>query len=120
MIATWNAVLNETARHFSKAHQGTTAMVFDAYSWLTNVFDHAADFGITNTTSFCPEYGNWDIDTNYAAYGCDPIYEYFWYNSGHITYHTHQILATKLNEFLSTKAVCGKTDGGRAVNWGMK
>jgi phospholipase/lecithinase/hemolysin len=68
MIATWNAVLNETARNFSETHPRTTAMVFDVYSWLTNVFDHAADFGITNTTSFCPAYGNWDIDTNYAAY----------------------------------------------------
>lgn len=68
MIASWNSILNETAKTFSQMHPGTTAMVFDAYAWLTFVFDHAADFDITNTTSFCPEYANWDIATNYAAY----------------------------------------------------
>lgn len=68
MITTWNSVLNETAKNFSVSHPGTTVMVFDAYNWLTYVFDNAADFGITNTTSFCSAYGNWDIATNYAAY----------------------------------------------------
>ncbi|KAH6988398.1 hypothetical protein EDB80DRAFT_755856 [Ilyonectria destructans] len=110
MITTWNSVLNETAKNFSASHPGTTAMVFDAYNWLTYVFDNAADFGITNTTSFCSAYGSWDIATNYAAYGCNPIYDYFWYNSGHITYHTHAILATKLKEFLSEELASGKAD----------
>ncbi|KAK6597681.1 lysophospholipase a [Botrytis cinerea] len=38
--------------------------------------------------------------SNYASYGCNPIPEYFWYNTGHITYHTHEILAKEVGKFL--------------------
>lgn len=104
MINTFNEAVNQTAKAFTASHPGATALVFDTYSWLTHVFDNAASFGFTNTTSFCPRYNAWDIDTNYAAYGCQPIYEYFWYNSGHITYHVHEILASKVEEFLIQKS----------------
>lgn len=40
------------------------------------------------------------LPANYASYGCNPIPEYFWYNTGHITYHTHEILAKEVGKFL--------------------
>lgn len=109
MIKTFNSVVNQTVKAFSEKNPDSTALVFDTYSWLTQVFDIAASYGFTNTSSFCPSYKAWDIDTNYAAYGCQPIYEYFWYNSGHITYHVHEILAQKVKEFLVQKSAsaCG-------------
>ncbi|KAK1622840.1 hypothetical protein BDP81DRAFT_440342 [Colletotrichum phormii] len=111
MIKTFNGVVNQTAKAFSEKHPDATALVFDTYSWLTQVFDNAASYGFTNTTSFCPSYKAWDIDTNYAAYGCQPIYEYFWYNSGHITYHVHELLAQKVKEFLVQKSASGYGGG---------
>ncbi|TEA17084.1 Acetylesterase [Colletotrichum sidae] len=121
MINTFNRVVNQSAKAFTEEHPGTTALVFDTYSWLTYVFDHAADFGFTNTTSFCPKYNAWDIGTNHAAYGCQPIYEYFWYNSGHITYHAQELVGQKVNQFLTQKSHgnCGKnsSDGALGTKW---
>ncbi|TDZ41297.1 Acetylesterase [Colletotrichum trifolii] len=121
MINTFNRVVNQSAKAFTEEHPGTTALVFDTYSWLTYVFDHAADFGFTNTTSLCPKYNAWDIGTNYAAYGCQPIYEYFWYNSGHITYHAQELVGQKVNQFLTQKSygICGKntSDGALGTKW---
>ncbi|GJC80391.1 acetylesterase [Colletotrichum liriopes] len=121
MIKTFNDVVNQTAKAFSEKHPGSTALVFDTYSWLTNVFNNAASYGITNTTSFCPSYKAWDIDTNYAAYGCQPIGEYFWYNSGHITYSAHNVLAEKVEEFLLSKSVgrCGGKNQTES-DWGTR
>ncbi|KAK2023100.1 hypothetical protein LX32DRAFT_708877 [Colletotrichum zoysiae] len=121
MIKTYNDVVNQTAKSFSEKHPDSTALVFDAYSWLTRVFNDAASFSITNTTSFCPAYKAWDIDTNYSAYGCQPIGKYFWYNSGHITYSAHKALADKVKEFLLQKSVgrCGGPDSIEFV-WGTR
>ncbi|KAF6795444.1 lysophospholipase a [Colletotrichum sojae] len=117
MINTFNDVLNQTAKAFTEKHPGTTALVFDTYTWLTHVFDNAASFGITNTTSFCPRYNAWDISTNYAAYGCQPISDYFWYNSAHPTYPVHQILGAKVDEFLAEKSSgnCGGRDNTKPL-----
>ncbi|TQN65573.1 Carboxypeptidase S1-like protein A, partial [Colletotrichum shisoi] len=112
MIKTYNEAVNQTARAFSDKHPGATALVFDTYGWLTRVLDDAAAYGITNTTSFCPQYKAWDIETDYAAYGCRPIGEYFWYNSGHITYTAHRALAGPVDEFLAEKSVVGRCGGG--------
>ncbi|OHE94877.1 hypothetical protein CORC01_09796 [Colletotrichum orchidophilum] len=121
MIKTFNGVVNQTAKAFSEKHPNATVLVFDTYSWLTQVFDNAASFGFTNTMSFCRSYKALDIDTNYAAYGCQPIHEYFWYNSGHVTYHVHEILAQKVEEFLIQKSAGGS--GGKnqtASTWGTR
>lgn len=117
MIKIFNDVLNQTAKAFSEKHPGTTALVFDTYTLLTHVFDNAASFGITNTTSFCPRYNAWDIATNYAAYGCQPISEYFWYNSAHPTYPVHKILGSKVDEFLAEKSSnnCGGQDSSESL-----
>ncbi|KAK1585034.1 uncharacterized protein LY79DRAFT_581320 [Colletotrichum navitas] len=121
MIKTYNDVVNQTAKIFSEKHPDSTALVFDAYKWLTQIFDDAASFNITNTTSFCPAYKAWDIDTNYVTYGCQPIGQYFWYNSGHVTYSVHKVLADKVEEFLLRKSVghCGGTNSTESA-WGTR
>ncbi|KAL0943415.1 lysophospholipase a [Colletotrichum truncatum] len=120
MLQTYNRILNQTARAFTEQHPGTTAFVFDTYGWLNYVFDHASSFGITNTTSFCPKYNAWDIATNYKAYGCQPIGEYFWYNSGHISFTVSQLLGSKVNSFLSQKSgQCGGKNGPDG-SWGTR
>lgn len=45
-------------------------------------------------------YNQPDIDTNPEKYGCLPLDQYFWYNSGHMTSHVHQILATEVRQYL--------------------
>jgi phospholipase/lecithinase/hemolysin len=103
MVHTYNALISSAASNFSATHPGTNAMVFDTYTFLTGILDNPAKYGIKNTTDYCPRYDAPDIATNYAAYGCFPIDEYFWYNSGHITYRIHQFLAEAVGEFLESE-----------------
>ena len=44
---------------------------------------------------------------NYAAYGCIPIPEYFWYNTGHITYYVHELLAAAVKKYLIRESMTG-------------
>ena len=80
-------------------------MFFDTCSYLYHILEHPSEYGITNTTDYCSNYDAPDIATNYAAYGCEPIQDYFWYNSGHITYRIHEILAGAVKEFLKEQSV---------------
>ncbi|TGO20107.1 hypothetical protein BTUL_0001g01160 [Botrytis tulipae] len=100
MLTSYNQILNSSALHFAATHPGTKAMVFDTFSFLSSVLDDPAPYGIKNITNYCPRYDAPDIATNYASYGCLPIPDYFWYNTGHITYHTHEILAKEVGKFL--------------------
>jgi phospholipase/lecithinase/hemolysin len=78
-------------------------MVFDTYSYLSGILDEPAPYSIKNRTGYCKHYDAPDIATNYAAYGCLPISEYFWYNSGHITYRVHELLAGTVGRFLEAE-----------------
>lgn len=78
-------------------------MVFDTYAFLAGVLDSPTKYGIKNTTGYCPRYDAPDIASNYAGYGCLPIDEYFWYNTGHITYRVHEVLAGAVGEFLESE-----------------
>ncbi|PQE05234.1 lysophospholipase A protein [Rutstroemia sp. NJR-2017a BBW] len=104
MLNQYNSILASTAANFESSHPGTKAMVFDTFSYLTSVLDDPAPYGIKNITNYCPRYDAPDIATNYAAYGCIPIPQYFWYNTGHITYHTHEILAKEVGKFLDSQS----------------
>jgi phospholipase/lecithinase/hemolysin len=81
-------------------------MVFDTYSYLNGILDDPALYGIKNTTGYCKNYDAPDIATNYASYGCLPIQEFFWYNTGHITYRVHELLAEALGKFLAGEKCC--------------
>ncbi|TVY31201.1 Acetylesterase [Lachnellula hyalina] len=103
MLQTYNTLLSTATSTFATTHPGTKSMLFDTYSFLTSILDNPAPYGITNTTSFCPRYDAPDIETNYAAYGCVPLEQYFWYNSGHITWRVHGFLAGAVRGFLESE-----------------
>jgi phospholipase/lecithinase/hemolysin len=100
MVKSYNSILIAQARQFAAKHPGTNAMVFDTYSFLSGILEDPAPYGIKNTTGYCPQYNAPDIATNYATYGCLPIPDYFWYNTGHITYRVHELLAAAVKRFL--------------------
>ena len=129
MFAGWDHILASTARKFEEKHQESNVFVFDTYSFLSDVLDNSEKHQFTNITGFCKDYAAPDIIWNYANYGCEPIYNYLWLSkcchhsddrrvleaklwllcyaiylhfidSGHITYHAHEILAKGVSSFL--------------------
>ncbi|CAO3695485.1 unnamed protein product [Umbelopsis ramanniana] len=100
-VATYNSILSNYTSEFAANHTDSHIFYFDTYAYLTTVLNDASSYGFKNTTSFCPQYNAPDFNTNYQAYGCLAPYEYFWYNSGHITYPVHKLLAGKISDMLS-------------------
>jgi phospholipase/lecithinase/hemolysin len=104
MVHTYNSLIASAASNFSSAHPETKSMVFDTYGFLSGILDNPDKYGIKNTTDYCPRYDAPDITTNYAAYGCLPIQEYFWYNTGHITFRVHELLAQAVERLLESES----------------
>lgn len=104
MVRQYNNAISSAATNFVRSHPGAKAIVFDTYSFLSGILDSPAKYDIKNTTSFCPRYNAPDIDTNYAAYGCLPIEDYFWYNSVHITWPIHRHLAEAVGKSLEKES----------------
>lgn len=101
-VSWYNDALAGRAEQFGKEKgRDVEIRVFDAHARSSWILDHPKQFGIVNTTHYCAGYDQPDIEWNYGAYGCPtPLREYFWYNTGHMTSHTHRILATELKEWL--------------------
>ncbi|KAI5776943.1 lysophospholipase A [Geopyxis carbonaria] len=59
---------------------GVTTRWVDTGKALEKVLDSPERWGVTNTTGFCRAYDQPGIGTEYEAYGCRPIGEYFWYS----------------------------------------
>lgn len=59
-------------------------MVYDANTFLNRVLDNPAEFGILNTTSYCLDYADPDVQEHPERHGCLRLEKYFWYNSGHM------------------------------------
>ncbi|PBP23524.1 lysophospholipase A [Diplocarpon rosae] len=104
MIRQYNRLIASDAAAFAASHPGSSAWVFDTYSYLAGILDKPSAHGLKNTTSFCPSYNAPDIATNYAAYGCLPLGEYFWYDSVHITDTVHRHLAQAVEKFLLSQS----------------
>jgi len=104
MVTEYNTALSTASQEFSSKHQDIKSMVFDTHTYLSGILDNPDKFGIKNTTGFCPNFDAPDISTNFAAYGCLPIPEYFWYNDGHITFKVHEFLAGAVKDFLVTES----------------
>lgn len=123
MFTHWDDILASTARKFEEKHKESNVFVFDTYSYLSDVLDNYEEYHFTNITGLCADYAATDIIWNYANYGCEPIYNYFWLSkwwpfwleavlwpcydicllfldSGHITYHAHEVLAKGVSSFL--------------------
>jgi len=56
MVHEYNNIIFSTATKFAASHPGTKAMVFDTYSFLSGILDNPSEYGIKNTTSYCPRY----------------------------------------------------------------
>lgn len=108
-ISWWDKALKKAADEFSESHSKAVVRYFDVHSVLEEILEHPAKYGIQNTTSFCPNQTAPDIATNYAAYGCLPLDKYFWFNSGHLTSHTHKVFTPFLKSFLSKPKLYGSS-----------
>ncbi|KAH8886442.1 lysophospholipase A [Thozetella sp. PMI_491] len=100
MVAWWGETLARHVDLFEARNQGAKAMLYDANTFLNKVLDHHDDYGIVNTTSFCPAYNQLDVLVDPGKYGCNPLDQYFWYNSGHMTSYVHRIMAPDVANFL--------------------
>ena len=105
MVGWWNAALAERAAELDGKEQGVTAMVYDANSFLNGVLDDPGRYGVANTTGFCAGYLQADVLTDPGKYGCPvPVGEYFWFNSGHMTSHVHELMAPDVERFLLSRS----------------
>ncbi|KAL4777818.1 hypothetical protein BDW60DRAFT_202695 [Aspergillus nidulans var. acristatus] len=99
----FNSAITSQARRFRRRNPDTNVLVFDVHRVLSHVLDFPDQYGIANTTDFCPGYDQPDIETEYQAYGCPTsLGTYSWFNSGHITGRVHEILAAQLGKTLET------------------
>lgn len=100
-VAWYNEALAAQAAQFGREKGDVEVRVFDAHGRLSAMLDEPGKYGIVNTTDFCAGYDQPDIETNYRAYGCPtPLDTYFWFNSGHMTSHTHRLLTAELEDWL--------------------
>ncbi|EPS28903.1 putative carbohydrate acetylesterase [Penicillium oxalicum 114-2] len=100
-VAWYNEALAKKAEQFQRQKKDVEVHVFDAHAFLSGMLNEPRRFGILNTTDFCAGYDQPDIETNFQAYGCPtPLDTYFWFNSGHMTSHTHRELARELGNWL--------------------
>lgn len=105
LVETYNDILANHATKFAAEHRDAAILQFDVNTVLNGVFDEAASYGFTNTTSFCPGYNQPDILTNPAKYGCGKgLDTYLWYNSGHLTSRVHEIFSGFLVEWLGLQS----------------
>ena len=79
-VQQYNDALAAGVAGFGSKHADVDAMLFDVHTFLNGVIDNGEEYGLKNVTGYCPNYDAPDIATNYAAYGCIPIPEYFWYS----------------------------------------
>ncbi|GAB7349775.1 hypothetical protein MBLNU459_g0496t2 [Dothideomycetes sp. NU459] len=109
MVDAWGRELATQAAAFAARNPGTPhadgvrAMVFDANAFLNGVMNDAAAYGIRNVTGYCAGYDQPFVDSDPGRYGCLPLSEYFWFNTGHMTSHVHQILAGAVESFLRSQ-----------------
>ncbi|KAI1419296.1 hypothetical protein F5Y12DRAFT_789202 [Xylaria sp. FL1777] len=84
MIGWWSDSLAKHSRIFASENQDVKTMVYDANKFLNGVLDNPGKYAIKNTTSYCPDYADPDVQEHPELHGCLPLDHYFWYNSGHM------------------------------------
>ncbi|KAI7187878.1 carbohydrate esterase family 16 protein [Hortaea werneckii] len=128
MIEWFNDALRHQAEAFQARHghreESVEVMIYDSTTFLNHVLDSPEEFGIKNTTDYCRAYDQPYVDTDPGRYGCQPLDEFFWFNTGHMTSHTHAILAEDMLKFLAEQGAGkkhhqqgGKKDEGRKGWW---
>ncbi|KAI1867891.1 uncharacterized protein JN550_006698 [Neoarthrinium moseri] len=83
-IRYWNEKLAGQADVFAQDNSGANMMVYDANMFLNGVMDDPEPYGITNTRDYCDAWDEPDVATDPAKYGCEPLDQYFWFNSAHL------------------------------------
>ncbi|KAI2670530.1 CAZyme family CE16 [Penicillium roqueforti] len=100
-VGWYNAALADHAAGFAAKHKEARVMIFDAHARLAAMLDEPYKYGIVNTTGFCAGYDQPDIAVAYEKYGCPTSLErYFWFDSGHMTSHVHEVLAGEVERWL--------------------
>ncbi|KAJ5427135.1 Esterase SGNH hydrolase-type [Penicillium sp. CMV-2018d] len=100
-VGWYNSALAGHAATFAEKHKEARIMLFDAHVRLADMLDEPWKYGIVNTTDFCTGYDQPDIAVHYEKYGCPtPLERYFWFNSGHMTSHVHEVLAGEVERWL--------------------
>ncbi|KAI0399565.1 hypothetical protein F4802DRAFT_612077 [Xylaria palmicola] len=84
MIGWWGGSLARHSNAFAAGNRDMRSMVYDANTFLNGVLDEPGKYGITNTTSYCADYADPDVQDFPEQHGCLPLDQYFWYNSGHM------------------------------------
>ncbi|KAI1121171.1 hypothetical protein F5Y10DRAFT_288786 [Nemania abortiva] len=84
MIGWWGASLSRRGSMFAAEKKDVRAMIYDANMFLNGVLDDPSRYGIKNTTSYCLDYADPDVQEYPERHGCLPLDDYFWYNSGHM------------------------------------
>ncbi|KAG2173795.1 hypothetical protein INT43_005215 [Umbelopsis isabellina] len=107
-IATYNSILSNYTMTFAKNHTESNVFFVDTNMIFNSILANASSYGFKNTTGYCPEYDAPDFNTNYTAYGCLAPYEYFWYNTGHVTYPVHKLLADQISDMLNSGTTVNK------------
>ena len=66
-VAAWNRELAISSEKFGIAHADAHALLFDAHSFLSNVWEQPSGYGISNVTEYCPNYSKHTIDPSIAC-----------------------------------------------------
>ncbi|THY96977.1 lysophospholipase A [Aureobasidium pullulans] len=101
MVNQFNSILANQATAFQKKNADSNIALFDTNTFLNGVLKNPGQYGIKNTTGFCAAWNQPNVVANAGQYGCQPMEEYFWFNTAHLTTHVHEILATEVQKFLS-------------------
>lgn len=101
MVNQFNSILASSASKFQQQNPDSTVALFDTNTFLNGVLKNPAPYGIKNTTGFCAAWNQPNVVADATVYGCQPMEEYFWFNTAHLTSHVHEILATEVQKFLS-------------------
>ena len=100
MVEEFNRILAAHATAFQAKHCNAAVLQFDVNGVLNRVLDEYQDYGFSNITDFCPGYTQPDILSDPEKYGCTDLDTYFWFNSGHLTSQTHEIMTGVLRAWL--------------------
>jgi phospholipase/lecithinase/hemolysin len=100
LVSSFNKIHAAYADIFQAEHKDAKVLQFDVNSVLNSVLNRYQDYGFKNVTDYCPAYNQPDILTEFSKYGCTELDTYFWYNSGHLTSRTHDIMTKALRKWL--------------------
>lgn len=104
LLDSWNSILATNVNTFRSSNSSVKAMLYNANTFLNALMDNASQYGIKNTTTYCPSYLNPDVVENPTKYGCLPQSQYFWNNANHLSSYVHKLMAQNVAKFLTSQS----------------